>query len=67
MADTRTADLFADPPELPHCGNCVVWNGLPSDAMGGCSVHGMRKANDVACGRWFGLTQLRSPLYGRAA
>lgn len=49
------------------CGHCVHRNANPDDLQGHCAPVGYRMRDDAPCGMWFGLTQLRSPSYGRAA
>lgn len=63
------ADLFAPPPEAPRCGNCVVRNAIDESApFGGCSRLSRQVATDEpACDQWYGLAQLRAPIYGRKA
>lgn len=66
------ADLFDRPVatrDIPaRCGDCVVYCSTSATA-GGCSVHGLRQRDEVACssGHAFGKTQLRMGLYGRPA
>lgn len=64
-----TLDLFAalEPPEDRRCGTCVVRNAIrEADEFGGCSRTGALQHRDAkACADWFGLTELRQPLYGK--
>lgn len=65
-------DLFAPPlasapPRV--CGSCVVRNAINEAQLeGACSRTGQLQHRDApACAQWFGLAQLRAPLYGKAA
>lgn len=52
------ADLFAPPAEVRSCGSCVARNARTPAEPGHCP-EGLRHGSDPACGRWFGLDQLR--------
>ena len=58
-------DLFAPPLPVPRCGNCVNRNALEHEDLGCCPYVGQRHKGDPACVNWFGLDELRKPLYGR--
>ena len=61
-------DLFraAAMPVARTCGTCVVRNAVNEEQEIGCCIRlGMRRRDDEACADWFGLEQLRRPLYGR--
>lgn len=61
-------DLFAVAPPLT-CGHCVHRNSQNETIeSGGCPIHMTnRHRDDPGCDWWFGLSQLRAALYGRAA
>ena len=64
-------DLFvAPPPVVPRtCGTCVTRNACNEEQeLGDCSrtMRAMHR-DEPACENWFGLEQLRRPLYGRKA
>lgn len=63
------ADLFADVGAMVIrlCGTCVTRNAEETEEHGDCSRHGRRRKDDAPCAEWFGLEQLRRPLYGRKA
>lgn len=55
---------------LPRtCGGCVSRNAIDeAQPVGSCAVaNGPRHKDQAACSFWFGLTQLRAPLYGKKA
>lgn len=62
-------DLFAPAPQpqARACGTCVVRNAWgEADPLGDCSRTNTPRAADApACADWFGLRELRAPLYGR--
>ena len=61
-------DLFADVRKMIRaCGNCVTRNALEPEDYGDCARHGQRHKDAAACDAWFGLEELRRPLYGRKA
>lgn len=59
--------LFDRPPAVKTCGNCVCRNARNErEETGYCAATDRERArDDPACERWFGLEQLRAPLYGR--
>ena len=58
-------DLFAPPAPPKLCGTCVTRNAAESDEHGDCARMGRRHKDDAPCEAWFGLEELRRPLYGR--
>lgn len=66
---SRQLDMFAAPTAttIRTCGNCVTRNAFEHEDYGSCAVAGRRHRDDPPCDSWFGLDELRRPLYGRRA
>ena len=62
-----TLSLHPETETQRSCGTCVVRNAInEQEEHGDCAYSGRRHRDDRACGNWFGLDELRKPLYGRA-
>lgn len=61
-------ELYGQEPALADvlvCGDCVVRNARPSDAVGFCTYKAeYRTRYTAACRAWFATDQLKAPLYG---